>query len=93
MMKLPNSVPLPPARKRIDPDALAAADGFVARGAEQETAALPKPAAPPSPEPTKRLTLDLPISLHRKFKKKAVDHDKTMMQFLIEAVEAWTRED
>ena len=91
MTKLPNNVPLPPIRKRIiDPDA---ADRFVASAAEPEAVVIPKSVPTPPPEPTKRLTLDLPVSLHRKFKKKAIDNEITMMKFLIDAVDQWTRED
>jgi hypothetical protein len=64
------------------------ADRFVAGTADDN----PQPAPKPPAEPMKRLTIDIPESLHLRFKIKAAQNKTTMMQVLSEAVEAWTRE-
>ena len=55
------------------------ADAFVAKGKETFEA--------PS-EPVKRMTLDVPASLHKALKRRAVDDGLTMRELLID----WVRE-
>lgn len=42
-----------------------------------------------SAEQTKRTSYELPISVHRRLKLAAVEHDRTQVSILIEALEAW----
>lgn len=58
----------------------------------QQQASEPKPTfnhAQESAEQTKRTSYDLPISVHRRLKLAAVEHDRTQVSILIEALEAW----
>jgi len=61
-------------RKPQDP-----ADAFVSKGKE----GFDEPA-----EPVKRMTIDMPTSLHKTLKRKAVDDGLTMRELLLE----WIRE-
>lgn len=58
----------------------------------QQSASAPKPTfANPqeSAEQTKRTSYDLPVSVHRRLKLAAVEHDRTQVSILIEALDAW----
>jgi predicted HicB family RNase H-like nuclease len=57
----------------------APADAFVAKGKE----AFDEPS-----EPVKRMTLDVPASLHKALKRKAVDDGLTMRELVVQ----WVRE-
>ena len=42
-----------------------------------------------SSEVTKRTSYDLPLSVHRRLKFAAVEHERTQVSILIEALEEW----
>lgn len=86
-MKPVKPAPLPQRRISSEPDPKAV-ERFIAQGDEPQAVA----AAPPAkqePVKTKRLTLDLPVDLHRKFRDKAYNEDISMMQILVGLVEKY----
>lgn len=66
---------------------------FERGGAGHDTTKADRPAAKPVPdEPTKRLSLDLPASLHTRFKTACSATDRKMVGELQAYIEARTRE-
>lgn len=67
-------------------------DDWVSQGTPATPANQPaRPAAEVSAEPTKRLTLDLPASLHQAFKVHAATQGHTMVELLRAHIEALTQ--
>jgi hypothetical protein len=82
-MKTPSAMKVP-VRAEV-------ADRFVSGAGAAEAAEVEPKLAPPTVV-TRRLTLDLPEDVHQQFKIKAIMKKTTMKQVLIEAAEAWIRD-
>jgi hypothetical protein len=59
---------------------------------EHTLRANPQPSKPTKQEPTKRLTFNVPASLHRRFKGACIDHDLSMVGEAIALIERRTAE-
>jgi len=77
-----------PKPKTLSPEDL---DRYVQGGAGHDTTK-PKKAMPKSDGPTKRLSIDLPADLHRRFKTACSATDKKMATELIAFIEQRTSE-
>jgi hypothetical protein len=85
-MKTPSAMKVPARAVRAED-----ADRFVnGAGAGEADQVAPKLAQPTVV--TRRLTLDLPEDVHQEFKIKAIMKKTTMKQVLIDAAEAWIRD-
>ena len=76
--------PTPPTTPNID-------DWVETRGAKQQPEQAPAPDE--KPEKMKRLTIDIPESLHRKFKGKAAVEGIKMADWMREKIEEWVGSD